>query len=79
MLTITIDDELVSQARKLGKHKNEAEAIIAALQEYIARREKSSSLDLSLQDWVSELYGAKKPKNVVETLIAERRQEAYEA
>ena len=79
MLTITIDDELVSQARKLGKHKNEAEAIIAALQEYIARREKSSSLDLALQDWVSELYGAKKPKNVVETLIAERRQEAYEA
>jgi hypothetical protein len=79
MLTITIDDELVSQAREVGKHKNDMEAIIAALQEYVAHREKLARSDLSLQDWVSELYGAKKPENVVETLIAERRQEAYEA
>jgi hypothetical protein len=55
------------------------EAIVAALQEYVALREKPLSADLSLQDWVSELYGAKKPENVIETLIAERRQEAYEA
>lgn len=29
-----------------------------------------------LQKWVTELYGAYKPTNVVETLIAERREAA---
>ncbi len=29
-----------------------------------------------LQDWVDELYGAKKPRKVVDTLIAERRRES---
>lgn len=29
-----------------------------------------------LQAWVTELYGAYKPSRVVETLIAERREEA---
>ena len=29
-----------------------------------------------LQEWVTELYGAYKPSNVVGTLIAERREEA---
>ena len=62
MLTITIDDELVSQTRKVGSHKNDMEAVIAALQEYIAKHEKLPSVDLSLQDWVSELYGAKSLK-----------------
>jgi plasmid stability protein len=28
-----------------------------------------------LQDWVDEMYGAKKPRKVVESLIAERRRE----
>ncbi len=30
----------------------------------------------ALQNWVDQLYGQQKPANVVETLIAERRQEA---
>ena len=30
----------------------------------------------SLQDWVKDLYGKRKPRNVTETLIAERRREA---
>lgn len=79
MLTVTIDDELVNKARKVGRHQNDIEAIIAALQEYIARRESEAVPASSLQDWVDDLYGSKKPENVVETLIAERRQEAYEA
>jgi hypothetical protein len=29
-----------------------------------------------LQDWVDELYGARKPKKVTESLIAERRRES---
>ena len=28
-----------------------------------------------LQDWVDEIYGARKPANVVDTFIAERREE----
>jgi hypothetical protein len=30
----------------------------------------------SLQEWVDKLYGKKKPRRVVERLIAERRKEA---
>jgi plasmid stability protein len=30
----------------------------------------------TLQTWVDQLYGDHKPQNVVETLLAERRQEA---
>lgn len=79
MLTVTIDDELVNKAREVGKHQSEVEAVIAALEEYIARRDKELLPASSLQDWVDDLYGTKKPKNVVETLIAERRQEAYKS
>jgi hypothetical protein len=79
MLTVTIDDELVNKARRVGRHQNDIEAIMAALQEYVSRRESEPLPTSSLQDWVDDLYGAKKPKNVVETLIAERREEAYEA
>jgi hypothetical protein len=78
MLTVTIDDELVSEARRVGRHQNDIEAVIAALQEYISRRESEPLPASSLQDWVDDLYGSKKPKNVVETLIAERREEAYD-
>ncbi|MBI4734667.1 MAG: plasmid stabilization protein [candidate division NC10 bacterium] len=49
----------------------EARAILAAAcMEDDARRPASV-----LQDWVGELYGAKKPRKVVESLIAERRRE----
>jgi plasmid stability protein len=30
----------------------------------------------ALQEWVDHLYGKKKPKNVVDVLIAERRRES---
>ena len=30
-------------------------------------------LAAALQDWVDELYAAKRPRRVVETLVAERR------
>ncbi|MCP4362356.1 MAG: type II toxin-antitoxin system VapB family antitoxin [Chloroflexi bacterium] len=79
MLTVTVDDELVNKARQVGRHQNEVDAVIAALQEYIARRDSKLLPASSLQDWVDDLYGSKKPENVVETLIAERREEAYKA
>ncbi len=36
------------------------------------------SMETVLQDWVGELYGAKKPRKVAESLIAERRWEHAE-
>lgn len=33
---------------------------------------------IDLQAWVDQLYGNNKPTNVVDTLIAERRQEALQ-
>ena len=50
----------------------EARAILAAVcMEEDLRRPASA-----LQDWVGELYGLKKPRKVVDALIAERRREA---
>ena len=49
----------------------EARAILAAVcMEGDSRRPASA-----LQDWVGELYGLKKPRKVVDALIAERRRE----
>lgn len=79
MLTVTLDDELVNKAREVGHHQNDVEAIVAALQEYVEHRVRQPKPAASLQDWVDELYGANRPKDVVETLIAERRKEAYDA
>jgi plasmid stability protein len=50
----------------------EARAILTAVcMESESRRPPSV-----LQDWVGELYATKKPRRVVESLIAERRREA---
>ena len=49
----------------------EARAILAAVcMEGDSRRPASA-----LQDWVGELYGPKKPRKVVDALIADRRRE----
>ena len=34
---LTIDDRLIEEARKTGKHRTKEEAVTAALQEYIQR------------------------------------------
>lgn len=44
--TITVSDELVETARKLGEHKTHLQAAIAALREYIERREQRKILSL---------------------------------
>lgn len=50
----------------------EAEAC-AILTTYLADEDRQSAI--ALQDWVDCLYGANKPRQVVEELLAERRRE----
>ena len=43
---LTIDDELVEEARTVGKHQTEIAAVTEALQEYIKRRKQLQVLNL---------------------------------
>lgn len=40
------DSKLVEEAQSIGHHKTEAEAVVAALQEYIERRKRHQILNL---------------------------------
>jgi Bacterial antitoxin of type II TA system, VapB len=37
---LALDDDLILEAQKLGKHKSKREAVNAALDEYVARRKQ---------------------------------------
>jgi len=43
---LAIDDRLIDQARRIGRHKTKKEAVTAALKEYIQRRRQQRVLDL---------------------------------
>ncbi|MBI5489938.1 MAG: type II toxin-antitoxin system VapB family antitoxin [Deltaproteobacteria bacterium] len=43
---LALDDELIEEARKAGGHKTKKDAVTAALQEYVRRREALRILDL---------------------------------
>jgi Arc/MetJ family transcription regulator len=43
---LNIDDKLVVQAQKAGRHRTKREAVTAALQEYITHRKQLEILDL---------------------------------
>ena len=61
------------RAAKAGRSlETEARAILTAASWAEEVRESASAL----QDWVDSLYGTRKPRKVVETLIAERRKES---
>jgi plasmid stability protein len=62
----------VRAARAGRSMEAEARAILTAA----VRAEEEKPSARRLQGWVDELYGGKKPANVVATLLAERRQEA---
>ena len=52
------------------------EAEVRAILTEAAAKDDRAESALNLQNWVDELYGASKPTNVVDELIAERRREA---
>ena len=43
---LAIDDRLINEARRIGKHKTKKEAVTAALDEYIRRRKQLEILKL---------------------------------
>ncbi len=45
-VNVTVDDKLVEDARKLGKHDTDEEAVAAALEEYIRRCGQLKILEL---------------------------------
>lgn len=47
---LDIDDRLIEEARKIGKHRTKKEAVNAALAEYIRSRKR-----LGILDWVGKV------------------------
>lgn len=43
---LAIDDRLIEEARKLGRHRTKKDAVTAALDEYIRRRKQQEILAL---------------------------------
>ena len=43
---LALDDDLIEEARAIGRHKTKKEAVTTALQEYIARRKQLGVLEL---------------------------------
>ena len=52
---LAIDDRLIEEARRLGRHRTKREAVTVALDEYIRRRKQQAILSL----FGSIEYGAK--------------------
>ncbi|MBI2760125.1 MAG: type II toxin-antitoxin system VapB family antitoxin [Chloroflexi bacterium] len=46
---LAIDDDLIRQAQEVGRHKTKKEAVTAALQEYVQRRNQLRILELEGQ------------------------------
>ena len=43
---LAIDDRLIAEAQKLGRHRTKKETVTAALDEYVQRRKQLQILDL---------------------------------
>jgi Arc/MetJ family transcription regulator len=43
---LALDDRLIEQAKKIGKHKTKKEAVTAALEEYVRNRKQQAILEL---------------------------------
>lgn len=43
---LAIDDKLIDEARRMGRHATKKEAVTVALKEYVARRKQLEILDL---------------------------------
>ena len=43
---LAVDDRLIEEAKRVGRHKSKKEAVTVALEEYIQRRKQLQILDL---------------------------------
>jgi plasmid stability protein len=78
VLTIrTVPEEVRSRLRlRAAKAGRSVEAEVRAILAGACSPNEEGKSASSLQEWVDKLYGKKKPRRVVERLIAERRKEA---
>lgn len=44
---LALDDKLINEARRIGRHKTKKEAVTAALREYVQHRRQLGILDLA--------------------------------
>ncbi|MBD3867006.1 MAG: type II toxin-antitoxin system VapB family antitoxin [Acidobacteria bacterium] len=59
---LALDDDLVSEAKKLGNHRSKKDAVNQALLEYVSRRKRRKMLDLFEKvDW-DERYDYKEDR-----------------
>jgi Arc/MetJ family transcription regulator len=56
---LALDDALIEQARRAGKHRTKKEAVTSALREYVRRRRQLEILDLVGQVPFDEAYDYK--------------------
>jgi len=59
---LAIDDQLIEQARKLGHHRTKKDAVTAALDEYIRRRQQQEILTLFGKIEYDENYDYKRER-----------------
>lgn len=72
-----LPDEVHRRLRlRAAKAGRSMEAEARAILTEVCMAEGERQLASALPDWVDELYGPRKPKNVVEELIVERRKES---
>jgi Arc/MetJ family transcription regulator len=57
---LAIDDKLINEAKRIGRHKTKKEAVTAALDEYIQKRKRLRILDLAGTIEYDECYDHKK-------------------
>ncbi|HKI93788.1 MAG TPA: type II toxin-antitoxin system VapB family antitoxin [Gemmatimonadales bacterium] len=56
---LALDDALIEQARRIGKHRTKKEAVTCALREYVRRRRQLEILDLVGDVPLDEAYDYK--------------------
>ena len=61
---LAIDDNLIEEARTLGKHKTKKAAVTEALQEYIQRRKQTDILNIFNTISYDKEYDYKKQRKV---------------
>ena len=59
---LALDDRLIEEAKKLGKHRTKKETVTEALKEYIQRRKQMEILNLFGRIEYDEAYDYKKQR-----------------
>ena len=60
---LTLNDDLIVEAKKIGNHRSKKDAVTVALKEYIAHKKQLNVLDLFGQIDFNDGYDYKKARN----------------